>query len=434
MYGNGSLSADAGAFMSESKILNDVFYQSPGDYFKLLTGFGNQEALVQQYLMETHHWDSGAQAIISDNRNIMRFHSLVHFFSFGEAAIHVIIMCFISLIGIKQLFLGLKERTTIQSSSLFLILLLFPSILFWTSGILKEPLLFLGIGLFIRGVLGVNTTKKKWLLIIFGCILMLGFKPYVLISIIPGFVFYLLYKLLPKFKIALALIALFLIGTIGLMLFPGQRDKMVYSLSLKQYDFKNVGKGGLHVIDDTCFYFFEPSQIPELTFKGDSVFVDHPIVAKAIQFGSIEAGESVSLPPSKWLLYFRNDRSDGYIDITMIDHSFLQLITNIPEALVNSLVRPFPLDPGSWLKYPAMLEVIFLYGFLLFALIKRRLLTTESKAIITSIALFILTLSLIIGWVTPVLGAIVRYRTPAFIGILIIALLIVNRNKKVQHE
>ena len=122
VYGKGSLSADAGAFMSESKILNDVFFKSPGDFFKLLTGLGNQEPLVARYLQETSHWDSGAQAIISDNRNIMRVHSVIHFFSFGNPAIHVLLMCFFSLLGIKQLFLGLKERSRIKDFYLFYLL------------------------------------------------------------------------------------------------------------------------------------------------------------------------------------------------------------------------------------------------------------------------------------------------------------------------
>ncbi|MDX2360935.1 MAG: hypothetical protein QNK23_09025 [Crocinitomicaceae bacterium] len=435
VYGNGSLSADAGAFMEESAILNEVFYQSPIDYFKLLTGIGDQTELVGKYLMDTDHWDSGAQAIISDNRNIMRFHSVLHFISFKEAAIHVLVMCFFSLIGIKQLYLGIKKRTTMSSSALFAILLIFPSVLFWSSGILKEPLLILGIGLFVRGILKQKGSSNKWLFIILGGLLMIGFKPYVFISMIPGIVFYGLYSILPKYKIALGLSIIMLIGISSIFLFPTQRDKLVHTLTLKQYDFKNVGKGGLHVLTDDCFYFFEPDQISELIIEGDSVTIDHVIEAQEIQFGSIDDATPVTLSPpeKKWQLYFRNDKSDGYIDITMINHSFSQLIFNIPEALLNSLFRPFPMDPGSWLKYPAMIEILLLYGFLIFAIAKRRTLKSKDKALITSIVLFVISLSLIIGWVTPVLGAIVRYRTPTFIGILLIALILVQR-KKTTHE
>ena len=52
-YGDGSLSADAGSFMQESKIVNNVFYTSPLDYFKFLTGIGDNQELQHQYT--EHH-------------------------------------------------------------------------------------------------------------------------------------------------------------------------------------------------------------------------------------------------------------------------------------------------------------------------------------------------------------------------------------------
>ena len=124
VYGKGTLSADAGAFMSESKILNQVFYNSPLDYFKLLSGIGNNHELVLKHLSETSHWDAGAQAFISDNRNVIRVHSIIHFISLGNPTIHVIIMNFISILAIKQLFLTVKAKTQIKSILIFTSLIL----------------------------------------------------------------------------------------------------------------------------------------------------------------------------------------------------------------------------------------------------------------------------------------------------------------------
>ena len=431
VYGNGSLSADAGAFMGESKILNEVFYTSPVDYFKLLTGIGNQDALVAQYLTDTSHWDSGAQAIISDNRNILRVHSILHFFSRGDSAIHVLFMCFFSLIGIKQMYVGIKEKSRIPQMYLFGMLLLFPSVLFWTSGILKEPLMILGLGFFVRGTLGKDARLRKWILTGVGGLLLLAFKPYVLFCIFPGLLFYGIYSLLPRYKTLLSFVILLFIGTSVSLVFSEQRDKVVHLLSRKQYDFKNVGKGGLHAQSDSCFYFFKPHQIGELVIEGDSVSINKEMKAMIIMHGSIDEPKNVTLRPTgeKWFIYFRNDRSDGFIKTTMIDDSFDQLILNIPQALLNSLFRPFFNDPGSWLKYPAMIEILFLYIFLLYAFFKRRRLSAEEKGLVWSIFLFIISLSLVIGWVTPVLGAIVRYRLPAYIGILVIAFIIFQQKK-----
>ncbi len=295
-------------------------------------------------------------------------------------------------------------------------------------------MLFLGIGLFIRGILG-EEGRRKWWFIAGGILLILAFKAYVLLCALPAILFYWVYRALPRFKALGTLLIFGALTTIVLLSAPGLRNKFVHVLSRKQYDFINVGHGGLHAQADTCFYFFTQEQIPELNIVGDSVSIEHTMHAMILKHGSIDAPIPVTLEPNneKWFIYFRNDKSDGFIHTTMIHDSFSQLLKNIPEALLNSLFRPYFPDPGSWLKYPAMLEVFLLYAFLLFAIFRRRKLDSEQKALIWAILVFVVALSLTIGWVTPVLGAIVRYRIPAFVGLLIIALFIYQPKSK-THE
>ncbi len=428
IYGNGTLSADAGAFMSESRILNGIFYTNASDYFKLLFGYGNQSELIAQYLTETHHWDAGEQSIINDNRNILRIHSVIHFISFNNPTIHLFFMCFISTVGLKQIYLGIVNRTTVSSTMLFFVLLFVPSLLFWTAGILKEPFMFLGIALFIRGLFGAEKNGFRWTLIILGTLLLLAFKPYILLALAPALLFYGLYLIVPKFKIIVALAVLILITMGSILLLPKQTDRAVQLLSRKQFDFKNVGKGGVHVYADTCYYFFSPNQMKELIFEGDSVSISKPTDALILEHGSLNEPIPVTLQPQnqKWYVSFKNNRSDGYIDVTLINNSLKQLLFNIPEALRNTLLRPYFNDPGSWLKYPAIVELILLYLFIIYAFFRRKRLTTNEVGFLISILIFIIVLSLIIGWVTPVLGAIVRYRIPVLIALLLIALVVID--------
>lgn len=432
VYGKGTLSADAGAFMNESKVLNEVFYSSPKDYFKLLTGIGYDHDLILHYLSETSHWDAGAQAIISDNRNIIRIHSLIHFISFGNPTIHVIIMNLISVLAIKQFFLALKHRSQVKSHWVLISLLLLPSLLFWSSSILKEPLMLLGASILFRGFIGDLKLKKQIVFVLAGCILLFLFKPYVLIALFPVFIFLGFYQLIPKYKIIGSLIGIATLLTITTLTFSSTRKKVVHIFSKKQYDFKNVGKGGIHANTDSTFYFFQPDQIESLRITGDSVELIKPITATIIQHGSFEEPVPIDLVPTgnKWHIYFINTKSDGYIDVTMINDSFGQMILNIPEAITNTLFRPFPFDPGSWLKYPVMIESLLLYLFLTFSIIKRKQLSSEEKPILVSLIIFILTLSLFIGWVTPVIGAIVRYRILVSLAILIIGLILIKNPKK----
>lgn len=432
IYGNGALSADAGAFMRESAILNKVFYTSPIDYFKLLFGLGDQEYLVLKYLGETSHWDAGAQSIISDNRNILRVHSLIQFISRGHPSVHVVIFSFLSTIGIKLIYEAIAIKSLVRKEYIFWSLLLLPSVIFWTSGILKESILFLGIGLFLKGLFRIDNSWKRWAIFILGILLIFNFKPYVLFCAIPAILFFIIHRSMPKHKLmgsagALMIITAGLFGTSEFI-----RNKTAEVFSRKQYDFVNVGQGGLHAYGDSCFYFFEAEQIPYLNIENDSVSINRKMTVKIIAPGSIDEPMSTELTPTveKWFVYFRNDRSDGFIETTPIENSFTQLLLNIPQALKNSLLRPFINDPGSWLKFPATLEVILLFSFLIYALIKRRELDPVDQGLLWAFGIFVLCLSLTIGWVTPVLGAIVRYRIPAFIALLIIGLILIQPSKK----
>jgi FtsH-binding integral membrane protein len=126
-------------------------------------------------------------------------------------------------------------------------------------------------------------------------------------------------------------------------------------------------------------------------------------------------------------------KSNGYINIPQINDSFVQLLKNIPTALCNSLFRPYFNDPGGWLKYPASIEVYLVFMFLLLAIIRHRKIETIDWGLILSLLLFVLTLSLTIGLVTPVLGAISRYRIPAYIALVFVGMLIYE-HKKMTHE
>ena len=127
--------------MYESEILHNVFKDSPINYFKFLFGLENRE-MIHHYLSATHHWDAGFGTLINDSQNVIRVHSLIHFFSFGYVTIHIMVVAFFSLLASKFLFRTFRDYIQLPGNLLFWIFVLTPSILFWTSGILKEPFMF----------------------------------------------------------------------------------------------------------------------------------------------------------------------------------------------------------------------------------------------------------------------------------------------------
>lgn len=436
ILGDGSLGEDAGVFMRESKMLRDVFSQSPSAYFQLMTSIGESQDLIQQYLPETTHWDVGTQSIINDNKNILRAHSLIQFISSNYAPIHMLVSCLLGLLGVYQLFQAIRSMTEIKNNYVFWGIFLLPSLLFWTSGILKEPFMILGLGLLLRGVFSEASLKRKLIYGITGALFLLGFKLYVLFAILPALIFLAIAKQLPKYKIAGAFGILAFTLTMLLLLFPSKRQVAIQTISRKQFDFINVAKGGIHVYADTLFYYFEPEQVSLLRIENDSVSLKNDIDAKILKLGQIDTPRDVHLVAdgSTWPIYFENDRSNGLIELTLINNSYGQLVKNIPEALVNALFRPLPNDPGSKLKYVAFLETLIVFGFLAFAIYRRRTINEVEKRRIVALLIFVVLLSLFIGWTTPVVGAIARYRIPVYLSLLFIGGILLNSKLKIRNS
>lgn len=423
IIGDGTLSEDAGVFMRESAMLHDVFWKSPSAYFKLMTGIGENQALIEQFLPETTHWDVGVQSIINDNKNILRVHSLIHFFSFKSAFIHALISSFIALLGVRHIYIAVKDRMHIRPLWIFLGLLLLPSALFWSSSVLKEPFMILGFGLLLRAIFNRTRERKLFLYGAFGALLLLGFKPSVFLAFLPAFLFFGIASVLPKHKIKGALLSLLLLASLAFLLFPVQREHAIQTISRKQFDFNNVARGGVHVYADTLFYYFSPDQMPSLRIENDSLTLKNDLDAQILKLGQIDKPVPVHLKAdgTTWRIYFQNAPCNGFVALTPIDNSYIQLLKNCPEALFNVFFRPLPTDPGSSLKYPAFLETLLLFLFLTWAIFHRRALTSEEHILIVGLLIFAFVLSLLIGWTTPVLGAIVRYRIPVYLVLLIIA-------------
>lgn len=425
---NGTLGEDAGLFIRESKILHDVFYQSPRAYFKFLTGIGETQDLIQQYLADTTRWDIGTQTMLNDNKNILRLHSLIHFFSMGIPLVHAMILVLLSLVGIKQMFLAIEPYSRLNKNYLFWAIVLLPGLLFWSSSVLKEPLMLLGLGLLLRAVFRNDTTSKRLIFGTLGILIMLGFKSYVFFAMLPMLAFLAIAFALPKYRIVGAIGILTVLISLTFLSLPSLRERAIKTVSRRQFDFTNVARGGLHVYTGEEFYYFEPEQLKLFEMDEDSVQLKTDTYAQILKLGQLDKPQRIGVKAdgTKWPIYFTNERSSGFIELTPIDHSYARLFKNIPEALGNALFRPLPGDPGSSMNYIAILETFSVFGLLFWAIFRRRKLNEKERIYVTGLILFALTLALMIGWTTSVLGAIARYRIPVYLAIVLITAIILR--------
>ena len=421
-YGGGELTADAGRFFEESKVLKNVFYQSPTDYFKFLFGLDNDPVFINKYLESTNHWNGGNQVLPNDSRNVIRVNSLLLFVSNGQVIVHFLLFSMASFLGGVDLYQFIKKRSRLPKGFLLILMTLTPSIAFWSSSIIKEPLMILGLCLVLRAAFdNINLKRKVWRYLL-GGILLVGFKPYVFVCLLFALIFYWFFSRITKSQI-LNLVLYSAIG-FGALFFTGLLDKGVYLISKQQEDFINVRDGGLYLFeDDEHYLYIYHNNRNHFKIEGNQATLIEPVGAFYMRIDNNFDREPIQLKNigKTYRVGVQMNKAGSGISVTTIREDGATMIKMIPEVLFNTLIRPIPRLNSSWLHYPAFIEnILVLIGLLLAVIIFPRKLNRRDSRIIFTLTIFSCMIYLIVGWTTPVVGAIVRYVIPGLLGIILI--------------
>lgn len=348
-YGNRDLS-DAFKFFDDALIINSYFSSDFLAWLKVVFGFDLADPQAREIVAELDHWFKNHKpGVFNDNQTIIRFHALLMPLSMGFYLVHLVVINVISVFG----FIGLLrffESVGIRNKWFAYSVVLFPQVIFWSSGLLKESLLFGVFGWLWYFGCRVLTSPSVRSFLIFGITIFLSaiIKSYVLLCVLPALLL-LSKSMLPglSIKIKFALVVLCILGTgfLGNQMFDLRIPDRVYQ---KQHDFIN------------------------------------------------EAHES---------------GANSYFESFILEPSWPSLIKNAPMAAVNAWTKPWIWESKNVLMFGAGAENLFLLFMLILLLIYPQKAFFESHAFY-SFLLFIVFLSVIIGWVTPISGAMVRYKIP----------------------
>lgn len=432
-YGGGELTADAGRFFKESQVFYSLLWEHPDMYFKFFFGIENNPLVVDAYMEEMGHWNTSDRSLPNDSRNVIRVNSLIFLISNGKILVHFLIFSIVSFLATLDLAQFVRKWSTLSFPVVLAVLTLLPSVAFWGSSIIKEPLMLAGFCLLIRGVFDDLSFKRRWWRVLLGLLLMFMFKPYILAIFLVSLIFYVLFtKLLPKLQLINVLI-FFILGAL-IAQWSGKLDSMVHIISRQQQDFMNVRDGGLYLeIDEDYYYYVYFSNRDKFEFiEGNVAVLKEPTGAYyAHQVDYNDRSEVQLIEVGKeYPIHLTMFEAGSGIETTRINISFWTMVKMVPEVLYNTTIRPLPSDRGSWLKYPAFIENILLFlGLLLVTLFARRKLNKRIKRMVWTLLLFALLVFLVVGWTTPVLGAIVRYKVPGVLAIGIILLLLIDNYK-----
>lgn len=412
-YGNGHLSGDAHEFFKDGAVLNQLAKSHPGEYLKLLFGFGELDPNIFHDLLEqTNIWTTSNNGdLINDNRLIIRINSLIHFFSFNSPYVHALCFSFISYFGLILIYKSISHLV-LRKELFFYTLVAFPSVAFWGSGISKEAILVLASGVFLFGLF--NWKKKPIpysLLILIGGLLLGWNKPYVGLVLMATSLIFILHKIDYARKNGVLIFGILSIGGFVFLCNAPSEINLVEKISYKQKDLINVGRGGIFFVTDSSFCAFDFKYFQNFRIGTDSINVIKETPGEYKLFGQSEF-YTFEIPSGDkaYEKYLVQPPSNSYFEQKRIDYSSLNLITSIPSALSSALIRPFPWDNGSALKHLAFMSNLILIGVFILALIERRRLGIEEKYKLFYFLYSALFVALIIGWTVPIHGAVVRYK------------------------
>jgi len=370
--------ADVFKYFDASNVMFDTLKTNPVHFFKMLFGVDCDGAEFAWYYNKMDYWNSpGYSSIYNDSHLIIRINTVMRFFSFGYFNVHTVFFCFFSLIGLTAIYKTFIPVLQNKSKELMCVVFFVPSVLFWGSGVLKEGIVLFSLGLLMYNFNRLFNAKSFFICCVSA--LMLGvLKFYVLAALVPGLLFMFWIhkttssKLLLKFITVVAVTAV-----LGLTINTLTTNKNpLQILSQKQQDFNKLASG-------------------------------------------LQKGLNNKPIP----------KAGSAIKINKIEPTPLSFIKNSPQALVNSLLRPFIWESKSPIIVMAAVENVFVVAFIILCVAFAKPL----KEIKWEFVLFGLSFSLIqllfIGSSVPVVGAIMRYKILAIPFLLIAFLLMLDKEK-----
>jgi hypothetical protein len=280
----------------------------------------------------------------------------MRFFSFGTYYPHAIVMSFLAMIGLTAIYRLFIEAQQGKEFVLMIIVYLMPSTLLWTSGLIKEAFLIFSLGMMFYTLQQIIIQEKRnkivfvQLFLFLICLFLI--KPYIIFMIFPGAVSWILFHKFKSYK---------LIQISGIYL--------IYGILICTFSAEILGRN-----------------IPDLLTSKQQEFY---FVAK-------------------------REHANSLISIPQLNGTYSSLVLNTPSAIITSMFRPHILEVKNPLMLFAALENSLLIILVIWVLLS---LPQEYKnkfpdlfyiALFFSFAIFVLT-----GLVTPILGAVVRYKVPA---------------------
>jgi hypothetical protein len=364
--------ADIFKYFDDSKIMFDALSEKPMDFIKMLFGIQNDNAYFDaNYYTKMNNWYRVFETeMYNDTHTIIRLNAIFRLFSFGSYHVHTVFMCFLSLLASVFLFRFFSKIINGKEKLIFIAVFLLPSVLLWTSAVLKEGLLLFGMGIMLYYLLLLLEKKKmlfSFLMMAVGFFILLYIKYYTLAALLIPLLAFVSVRMFKINRIVLTytLFLLVAFSFIAILSNISEEYNVFRLLSIKQQDFIGLAT-------------------------------------------SMDAGSLLNAP--------------------ILESTPWSFLKNIPYALFVVFFRPFFFESLNPLMILAGLENLIILLLCVIAFFFKVKKIQEKNLFFFSLA-FVFILYVLIGVTTPVMGAIVRYKVPAMIFLLILVVILLDDNR-----
>ena len=336
---------DTFIFFEDANKLTDLFWITPGTYFNVLLT-GDESDLVGNALINTQ----------SRSLFLVKIVSLINLFTGNN---YWITCSYFSLVSFWSAFLFFqKVAITFPGSKLAaaIAFLFFPSIVFWSSGIIKESVALAGLFLLSRVSLTLLTNSKpfwwEWMLALVSAIVVWNLKYYWMAVFVPIAVTTLLIHFITQGK-----------------------------------ELKTGIKILLWIIAFLLFCF--------------GVTLVHPnfYLENFLQVLVENYNQFIRISPQGIVIYYQ------------LEPSWWSVFLNSPLALVSGLFRPFIWEANNFLQMIVAIENLFVFILFTTTFIRFRSIgQSPHRLLIFSVVVYIVILCVFLSLSTPNLGTLARYK------------------------
>lgn len=352
-YYTDTSTGDMHNYFSDAQILYNAFKDTPGKLLLAITGINDFEASHGSAYLSMQFWyRQYNDAFFNDSHLMIRFNAFLMIFSGQNFHVHTILMAFISFIGLMLIYKSLLPIFSQKALWFLPCVFLTPSLMFWSSGMLKEPLVILGLGLLLfPAFIAAQPLPKRFICAAIGIFILLFTKFYVLFCIAPPLVAY----IIPT------------------------TSKSVKTILVKHTSI---------AIITLALAFLAPYISPALNFPG-------MLLNKQKAFLNVA---------DLW-------NAGSFTNVPLLTGSFHDILLKAPIGFYNTIFKPLPMEVNNLLLLAAFLENILIFVIITYCLWNaRRKAITQNLNFMLFAAFYVILLFCIIGLTTPVIGALVRYK------------------------